>query len=211
MPDFTSDRQAVLREIDRSISGVRSYPLDAAQFASLEVLFDRLLCLSERGGSLGEKFIGATQLIWLITDITAPGQPSVEITPTDLDGRRTSRVEIRAVLDLLQADYNKAWTTTELARRVALSESALRRAFHRELGVTPRDYLHQVRLMRFEQFVAGGAMSITEAARRVGWASTDYACRVFVRNHGITPRQFRAEATPVQRRRCAGGCVLLRP
>lgn len=209
LPGDVTDRRAAARQLYAAISGVRFFRLNAVQIQVFRAYFDRLLCLSEQGGSFGEKFVAATQLIWLIGELFAPTE-SVEAPPVTGAELRPLRQEVRVVLDLLQRDYNRSWTTPALADLVALSESALRRAFHRTVGMTPREYLHRVRLMRFEQLVAGSAVSIGEAARRVGWDSGDYARRVFVRNHGVTPREFRADADMAQPRHCSGGCVLSR-
>lgn len=212
LPGNVTDRLAAQREIHRALAGVRSFSLNAAQVAVFEMQFDRLLCLTERGGSLGEKFVAATKLIWLISDLfAAEAEVEVEVASGSPSGRpepRPLRREVRTVLDILQREYGLAWTTAALADRVALSESALRRAFHRTVGMSPREYLHRVRLMRFEQFVVGTALTIGEAARRVGWNSADYARQVFVRNHGITPREARAEADPPLAGHCSGRCVL---
>lgn len=207
LPGDVTDRRAAARQLYDAIAGVRSFHLNAAQAEVFGAHFDRLLCLSNQGGSFGEKFVAATQLIWLIGELFASTE-TIEAPPVTGVELWSLRREVRIALDLLQRDYDRSWTTAALADHVALSESALRRAFYRAIGMTPREYLHRVRLMRFEQFVAGSAVSIGEAARRVGWDSGDYARRVFVRNHGVTPREFRADAYLAQSRYCSGGCVL---
>lgn len=209
LPGDVTDRRAAARHLYDMISGVRVFHLSPAQAEVFGAHFDRLLCLSEQDGSFGEKFVAATQLIWLIGELFAPTETIETPLVTDVE-LRPLRQEVRIVLDLLQRDYNTAWTTVALADHVALSESALRRAFHRAIGMTPREYLHRVRLMRFEQFVAASSVSIGEAARRVGWDSGDYARRVFVRNHGVTPREFRADSSPKQPLYCSGSCALAR-
>lgn len=208
LPGDVSDRRAAARQLYDAISGVRIFHLSPAQAEVFGAHFDRLLCLSEQAASFGDKFVAATQLIWLISELFTPTE-SAAVPPVTGVELRPLRQEVRVVLDLLQHDYHRSWTTTALADQVALSESALRRAFHRAVGMTPREYLHRVRLMRFEQFVAASAVSIGEAARRVGWDSGDYARRVFLRNHGVTPREFRADAYPAtQPRYCSGRCAL---
>lgn len=208
LPGDVTDRRVAARQLYDTIPDMRCFHLNAAQVELFGAHFDRLLCLSEQVGSFGEKFVAATQLTWLMSKLFAPAE-SVEASPVTGVELRPLRQEVRVVLDLLQRDYNRSWTTTALAGHVALSESALRRAFHRAVGMTPREYLHRVRLMRFEQFVAGNAVSISEAGRRVGWDSGDYARRVFVRNHGVTPREFRADVYPAtQPRYCSGNCTL---
>ncbi len=202
LPADVTDRRTAMREVSRVNPTLRSFPLDPVRYAAFDEQFERLLRLNERGG-LGDKFVAATQLLWLIGDLLEGDEEQVPVADAEL---RPLRREVRAILELLQRDYARPWTTAALARRVSLSESALRRAFLRAIGMSPREYLHQVRLMRFEQLVAITAVSIRDAARRVGWDSGDYARRVFVRNHGLTPREYRAEAVSA-RQRCAGYCL----
>lgn len=205
LPDDVTDRQAAMRQVHRANPAVRSFPLDSVRYAIFEAQFEKLLRLSQPGGGLGEKFVAATQLLWMIGELFDDDDGTEERGSASEAELRPLRREVRTVLGLLQHDYRRPWTTPMLAQRVSLSESALRRAFLRAIGMSPREYLHRVRLMRFEQFLASSAMSIGEAARRVGWSSGDYASRVFALNHGLTPRQFRAEAAPV-RWCCTGHC-----
>jgi AraC-like DNA-binding protein len=192
-PALAGDRRAVYREVSRAVPDVRSVRLDTQQYALLHEQFDKLASLSARGASPGERMIGGTELIWQISAIVPPAPPSWGV-PRLQPFTGPLRPEVRTVLQLMHERYACDWTVPRLAREVALSESALRRAFTVATGLSPRKYLHHVRLAHFEEFVANHIMPISEAARMVGWSSTSHARSAFARSHGVSPREYRRSA-----------------
>jgi YesN/AraC family two-component response regulator len=69
----------------------------------------------------------------------------------------------------------------------------LSRVFRNETGENFIDYLTQVRLEASKRLLAETAMSIQEIAEAVGYRQT-YYYRIFKKNLGMTPSQYRAEA-----------------
>lgn len=181
--------------------------LDNESFPDVAELFAQLVFLSKQSAMLGRMIVRTTELIWTIESLLMASQrsPSWErrfaesVAPSE-------RQEVTAALHAIHERYGSDLSIAELAREVALSESALRRAVLASTGFSPREYLHRVRLARFEELVAETNVSFAEAARLVGWSSTSHARGAFFRSHGMSPREFRAEAREARRadwrRRC---------
>jgi AraC-like DNA-binding protein len=79
----------------------------------------------------------------------------------------------------------------KLAEAVNVSEDYLTRIFHREMGLSPWDYLN-----RFRVFFAAGLLlksdeTIQEIALRSGFQDHAYFCRVFKKIYGLSPGQYR--------------------
>ncbi|MDR1863045.1 MAG: helix-turn-helix domain-containing protein, partial [Treponema sp.] len=79
----------------------------------------------------------------------------------------------------------------KLAEAVNVSEDYLTRIFHREMGLSPWDYLN-----RFRAFFAAGLLlktdeTIQEIAFRSGFQDQAYFCRVFKKMYGLSPGQYR--------------------
>jgi DNA-binding LacI/PurR family transcriptional regulator/AraC-like DNA-binding protein len=79
----------------------------------------------------------------------------------------------------------------KLAEAVNLSEDYLTRIFHREMGLSPWDYLNRLRV-----FFAAGLLlktdeTIQEVAFRSGFQEEAYFCRVFKKIYGLSPGQYR--------------------
>jgi AraC family transcriptional regulator of adaptative response/methylated-DNA-[protein]-cysteine methyltransferase len=92
---------------------------------------------------------------------------------------------------LIEATDDRVPTTAELARALDVSTDALRRAFSRVLGVTPRQYGDSLRRERLRRELRDGE-GVTRALFSVGYGSTS---RLYEGAHdhlGMTPASYRA-------------------
>jgi AraC-like DNA-binding protein len=93
----------------------------------------------------------------------------------------------------MHGDLARAWTMTELARRVGLSRPALAKRFVTQLGVPPLRYLARIRLMTATQLLEIPGVPLVEIAERVGYGSAEAFSRAFKRQHGRSPSTFRMQ------------------
>jgi AraC-like DNA-binding protein len=80
---------------------------------------------------------------------------------------------VRLAIDLIEADPAAALTVSNLATHCAVSTRALQKAFQQHLGMSPMQYLRDVRLRRAHEELRYGdpsAMSVADVARRWGFA-----------------------------------------
>lgn len=174
--------------------------LDDQTCLDVAELFAQLMFLSRRSVRLGRMIVRATELIWTIESLLTSAQKCLSRERRFAESVAPSeRQEVVAVLHAIHERYASDLSIAELAREVALSESALRRAVLASTGFSPREYLHRVRLARFEELVAETDTPLAEAGRMVGWASASHARTMFARSHGMSPREFRAEAQAARR------------
>lgn len=192
MPYDPRDRRATFRILMNRVLAAEPLHLSESEVEELEDGFHQLAGLTAADAPAGERAVRGADLIWKIGTLysAGAGERPAEFCPGRLLGLRA---EVQHVMDLMQSNFQQPLTVAELARGVALSPSALRRAFARVTGMSPREYLHRVRLAHFEALLARTSVSIADATHQVGWTSTAHARQVFVRNHGVTPREFREE------------------
>jgi transcriptional regulator GlxA family with amidase domain len=85
-------------------------------------------------------------------------------------------------------------TVDTLAERACLSVRQFARAFKREFGVTPAEFVEEARLAeagrRFTS--ATRRVSVDAVARSVGYSSEDVFRRAFERRFGVSPSQYRS-------------------
>lgn len=65
------------------------------------------------------------------------------------------------------------------------------RIFQRANGLTPSDYISEVRLQKARALLIDSPATIAEIADRVGFTSTAYFCRLFKKRHGTNPGAWR--------------------
>ena len=79
----------------------------------------------------------------------------------------------------------------QLAEAVGASEDYLARIFHRDLGISPWDYLNRYRVHRAGQMLRSSDESVKAIAARVGFQDQAYFTRIFRKITGRSPREFR--------------------
>ena len=86
-------------------------------------------------------------------------------------------------------------TNAALAEECRISEVYFRRIFRKELGVTPRQYIIDMRISRAKQLLSEGQKKISAIAEECGFSSTYHFCRSFKERVGTTPSEFRSQNT----------------
>jgi len=95
----------------------------------------------------------------------------------------------------MHSALDRNWSVESLAREARMSRSAFALKFRTVLGQTPLEYLTQWRMLKAGDLIRSNVTSLSEAALAVGYGSETSFSRVFKREMGITPREYR--------RRCA--------
>lgn len=115
-------------------------------------------------------------------------------TPLFLDSlghMQTAPSRLAALQARLQADPGRGWTVSEMAGAAALSASRLHALFRQELGLTPRDYLAELRLVSAMEQLAGSLAPIAQIAQACGYADQSAFTRALRRRTGQTPAAYR--------------------
>jgi AraC-like DNA-binding protein len=98
--------------------------------------------------------------------------------------------QIRAAAELLAQNLETPPTIAELARRVGLSETTLKRGFHQVFDTTLFGYLRARRMERAHAALQSGAATVLEAAALVGYSNPSNFAAAFRRQFGVNPKTF---------------------
>ncbi len=94
-------------------------------------------------------------------------------------------------LALLHKDPAHPWTIAELAHQVGVSRTRFAERFRHFLGEPPMAYLARWRLKLAAEMLESSGANVGEVAAAVGYASEAAFNRVFKREFGCPPAQFR--------------------
>lgn len=118
------------------------------------------------------------------------GQPS-------LAGRST----LQDLQRWVQAHLSENHNVKSLAARAGLSPRHFNRLYQQQIGLSPGEWLEQVRIAQARQLLEAGHLSLKHIAADCGFSSVDIFRRAFVRQVKTTPAQYRkffaAIAAPV--------------
>jgi transcriptional regulator GlxA family with amidase domain len=101
---------------------------------------------------------------------------------------------IELVISQLENDTSRAWDTHALAALVNLSASRFRHLFKHETGISPRQYLRELRFRKAEVMLVTTFLSLKEIAEAIGLVSVTHFMKEFKERHGMTPREYRIAA-----------------
>lgn len=98
----------------------------------------------------------------------------------------------------LHENYAKsAVTVDELAGLSEVSRSYLDRCFKQAYGVSPKEYLTELRMQRARELLSVG-YGVAEAADAVGYSDIYHFCKQFKKRHGISPGVYKKSHNTLQ-------------
>ena len=98
---------------------------------------------------------------------------------------------VSRAMTLIDNHYMDSLSMHEIAAAAGFSESHLYRVFREEAGVTPHEYLMNVRLNQAMQMLLNTSRPVEEIAERCAFCSSSIFIRSFRQSTGVTPLKFR--------------------
>jgi len=102
---------------------------------------------------------------------------------------------VSKAIEAMHSDLDRRWSVAALAREARMSRSAFALKFMAVLEQTPLEYLTQWRMYRAGAMIRSNRMSFSEVASAVGYGSESSFSRVFRREMGVAPREYRRKCS----------------
>ncbi len=99
------------------------------------------------------------------------------------------------IIDYINRNFNKNITLDLVAMEVGLTPQYLSKVFKEQYGSTFIDFITKKRLKYAEELLSKGNRNIKEISKLAGYEDSNYFCRVFKKETGKSPKQFRITAT----------------
>ena len=101
---------------------------------------------------------------------------------------------VQAAIEDIRANYAGLYGVEELSERLGVSKSHLVRTFTAAIGVPPGRYLTTVRIEAAQRLLLHREYTLDVVACLCGFSGANYLCRVFKKETGQSPAQWRAMA-----------------
>ena len=98
---------------------------------------------------------------------------------------------VERILSYWKENYAAALPLSRLAERFGISPSGLIKKFQRTVGIPPSRYLTELRIKHAKRFLVDTSVTISEIADRTGFESVYYFSKVFKKETGVSPSEYR--------------------
>ena len=98
---------------------------------------------------------------------------------------------IRKVLEYIEANYMLSISTEDIARVAGVHVGHLHRIFPAETGMRIGEYLTHLRIEKAKSLLMHTDIPNSSIAMRIGISSQQYFCRMFKKETGMSPQEYR--------------------
>ena len=130
--------------------------------------------------------------IWKILYGNLSAVPRIPI----LNKEATQQIRIQKMLTYIHRNYMHPITLASIASAAAIGKSEAARCFRRYMNDSPISYLLQYRIAQAKQQLQNPHKNVVQICMECGFQSPSYFSKVFRRETGMTPVQYRQYPTP---------------
>lgn len=105
--------------------------------------------------------------------------------------KKSDKVYVEMAEAYIASSYPKGLKVQELASRIGISRYYLSTIFRREKGVSPQEYLMNLRMERAAQFLRETRDPVKTVAEQVGYTDSLAFSKAFHRRYGLSPSEYR--------------------
>ena len=110
---------------------------------------------------------------------------------TQSSQKRCYNLHVRKALDYIEANYMRSISTEDIAQAAGVHVGHLHRIFPEETGMTIGEYLTHLRIEKAKSLLMHTDISNSSIATRTGISSQQYFCRLFKKETGMSPQEYR--------------------
>lgn len=100
-------------------------------------------------------------------------------------------IDLSASLNYIYKNFNTEIRVDSLAEMEHLSTGYYRNLFKRQTGMSPIDYIIEIRICHSRELLSNTNLSIKEISSMVGYEDQLYFCRLFKKKTELTPKKYR--------------------
>lgn len=102
----------------------------------------------------------------------------------------SDKIEINKVVEYMHQNFGKKLSNLYLSKKVNMSESHFIRVFKKETGMSPIEYLLNLRINKAKKLLKSGSKNITEISLICGFNSQSHFSSSFIKYENVTPSEY---------------------
>ncbi len=112
----------------------------------------------------------------------------LENRPTLLEGKEKTVADLRSRIN---QEAEQWWNIEDMAHECNMSVNHLRNIFFKQTGMTPKNYVERLKMMRAAEQLCSNKDPIAEVANNFSYRDPYHFSRAFKRVMGLSPKQYR--------------------
>ncbi|HFI0463873.1 TPA: helix-turn-helix domain-containing protein [Streptococcus suis] len=116
---------------------------------------------------------------------------SIEFSDQAMDSQMSE--SIQKALEIISQGYKDLQGVNDLAQRIGLNRSYLSRLFKKEVGVSVKEYINNIKLSVAAERLSTTNQQVQEIVHAVGFSSEDVFIRAFKKRFRLTPLKYRKD------------------
>jgi len=107
-----------------------------------------------------------------------------------LDSEQTQN-PLFSIINYIENNFSDCSLTNKvLAEELGISEIYFRRLFFNNFGITPKQFILDIRIKKAKQLLSNNKYSVTDISERCGFASVYHFCKIFKIKTNMTPTEY---------------------
>ncbi|MGN0978501.1 MAG: helix-turn-helix domain-containing protein [Faecousia sp.] len=178
--------------ISFDVSGVELYPLLNRKFTAPQnavTVLQNMLREQERMDAYSNDIILSQLsllLLLLLREAAAPSGGKLQTA----NAIHSENEIIRQAQQYISAHIREKLSVPLVARQVDVSPSYLTALFHKNLQISPGEYIRRIKLQESKQMIRENNLNFTEIAAELQYSTVHHFSRQFKEKFGITPTEY---------------------
>ena len=179
----SEDYRFIFCDFEFEKSGAKGMLFPAESLKNVDILFSRLLNLYRSTSKI--KITECTSVLYSIYAALRQASEHAYVEK----GRQIMLSDAKRMMDdgFAKSDFE----LSSLSKEMEISDVYFRKLFKNQYGISPLKYLNSLRLQNAIALMKHPFIPLEECATQSGFSSLQYFCRVFKKELGISPGQFR--------------------
>lgn len=97
---------------------------------------------------------------------------------------------LSSALDYIEENFSSEMTNQQLAELCHISEEHFRKQFKKAYGISPRQYIINLRIEKAKRLLSEGVLKISAVSEKCGFSNPYHFCRLFKQKTGLTPSEY---------------------
>ena len=107
-----------------------------------------------------------------------------------INATNPEQISLLNAIKYIENNFQSNITNLDLANECMISEEYFRKLFKKKYGISPKQYIVDIRINKAKQMLTEGVFKINAISEKCGFSNPYHFCRFFKKKVGMTPTEY---------------------